>query len=205
MAGFKKWICESNTLGTDEVDSGIDRLYDKAKYAIKFVQEYVKTLSGPERNLLKNISTVAPLNSGVYGLYNSSENKAAIGSAAANSIRFKFGADAMRQQANLQRLPTSVIRQYLPDVDPLQIAPSDVIHVNVQKIVRELGDTASAVLEIASTIVHEATHEMEYRATGRTSEVGPKNAEKRFMSWARANWTRFASRVPELARLGPIP
>lgn len=193
-----------NTLGTDEVDSGIDRIYDKAKYAIKLVQAYVRSLSGPERDLLKNISTVAPLNSGVYGLYNSSENKAVIGPIAANRIRFKFGADAVRQQANLQRLPASVISQYLPEVDPRQIAPSDVIHVNVQKIVRELGDTPASVLEIASTIVHEATHEMEYRSTGRTSEVGPKNAERKFMSWAKSNWNSFASRVPELARLGPI-
>lgn len=205
MVEFKEWMFESNTLGTDEVDSGIDRLYDKAKCAIKFVQTYVKTLSGPERDLLKNISTVAPLNSGVYGLYNSSENKAVIGPDVANKIRFKFGTDAIRQQNNLQRLPASVIGKYLPDIDPRQIAPSDVIHVNVQKIVRELGDTASAVVEIASTIVHEATHEMEYRSTGRTSEVGPKNAERRFMTWARVNWTQFASRIPELARLGPIP
>lgn len=192
---------ELNTLGTDEVQSQIDVLYDKAKYAIRLVQDYVKTLRGPERDLLKNISTVAPLNSGVYGLYNSAENKAVLGPGVANHIRFKFGADAIRQQTNLQRLPATVISQYLPEVDPRQIAPSDVIHVNVQKIVRELGDTAAAVIEIASTIVHEATHEMEYRTTGKTSEVGPKNAETRFHAWAKANWRSFASGIPQLANL----
>lgn len=192
---------ELNTLGTDEMQSQIDAVYDKAKYAIKLAQEYVKTLNGPERNLLKNISTVAPLNSGVYGLYNSAENKAVLGPGVANKIRFEFGADAMRQQANLQRLPAAVIRQYLPDVDPRQIAPSDVIHVNVQKIVRDLGDSAAAVMEIASTIIHEATHEMEYRTTGKTDETGPKAAEARFMMWAKNNWGRFASRIPQLANL----
>lgn len=197
---FRNWM-ELNTLGTDEVESRIDSLYDKAKYAIKLAQEYVKTLSGAERNLLKNISTVAPLNSGVYGLYNSAENKAVLGPGVANKIRFKFGPDAIRQQNNLQRLPAAVISQYLPDVDPRQIAPSDVIHVNVQKIVRELGDTAASVMEIASTIIHEATHEMEYRTTGKTSEVGPKNAEARFMAWAKANWRSFASRIPQIAAL----
>lgn len=197
---FKIWL-ELNTLGTDEVQSQIDALYDKAKYAIKLAQAYVKTLQGPERDLLKNISTVAPLNSGVYGLYNSAENKAVLGPGVANQIRFKFGADAIRQQNNLQRLPATVISQYLPEVDPRQIAPSDVIHVNVQKIVRELGDTAAAVMEIASTIIHEATHEMEYRATGKTSEVGPKNAEMRFQAWAKSNWKTFASRIPQLAGL----
>jgi hypothetical protein len=197
---FRNWM-ELNTLGTDEVDSRIDQIYDKAKYAVKLAQAYVKTLEGPERDLLKNISTVAPLNSGVYGLYNSSENKAVIGPAAASKIRFKFGADSIRQQANLQKLPATVIGQYLPEVDPRQIAPSDVIHVNVQKIVRELGDTAAAVMEIASTIVHEATHEMEYRSTGKTGETGPRNAETRFMIWARNNWHSFARNIPQLAGL----
>ena len=192
---------ELNTLGTDEVQSQVDALYDKAKYAIKLAQEYVKTLRGPERDLLKNISTVAPLNSGVYGLYNSAENKAVLGPGVANKIRFKFGTDAIRRQSNLQKLPATVISQYLPEVDPRQIAPSDVIHVNVQRIVRELGDSAAAVMEIASTIVHEATHEMEYRSTGKTSEIGPKNAEARFMAWAKSNWNRFASKIPQLANL----
>lgn len=200
MKGFAEWLTE-NTLGTDEVNSQLDALYDKAKYAVKLAQAYVKTLPGPERNILKNISTVAPLSSGVYGLYNSSENKAVIGPAVANKIRFKFGADAIRQQANLQRLPSNVIRQYLPDIDPRQIAPSDVIRVNVGRIVRELGDTPEAIMEIASTIIHEATHEMEYRANGKTDEIGPKAAEARFMAWARANWDAFASRIPALASM----
>jgi hypothetical protein len=200
MAGFRKWL-EVNTVGTDEVASQIDGLYDKAKYAVKLVQDYVKTLEGQERDLLKNISTVAPLNSGVYGLYNSSENKAVLGPGVANKIRFKFGADAMRQQTNLQKLPASVISQYLPEVDPRQIVPSDVIHVNVGKIVRELGDSAAAVMEIASTIVHEATHEMDYRTTGKAGETSARNAETRFMIWAKANWHSFASRIPALARL----
>lgn len=199
MAEFRKWL-EANTLGTDEVESRIDQIYDKAKYAIKIVQMYVKAKSpnDPERNLLKNISTVAPLNSGVYGLYNSAENKAVIGPAAASKIRFKFGNDVVRQQNNLQKLPATVISQYLPDVDARHITPSDVIHVNVQKIVRELGDTIEAVLEIASTIVHEATHEMEYRQDGKTGEGGPKAAEARFMLWAKANINSIISSIPQL-------
>lgn len=199
---------ESNTLGTDEVESRIDQLYDKAKYAIKIAQMYVKTLSGPERDLLKNISTVAPLNSGVYGLYNSAENRAVIGPAAANAIRFKFGKDTIKQQANLQKLPATVISQYLPEVDPKQITPSDVIHVNVAKFVRELGDSPETVLQIASTIIHEATHELEYRTKGKTDDIrgegvpGPKNAEKRFMSWARQNWSSIVSQIPQLKSFG---
>lgn len=197
---FRTWI-EQNTLGTDEVASQIDGLYDKAKYAIKIAQMYVKSSSDPKtKNLLKNISTIAPLNSGVYGLYNSAENKAVIGRPAAQT-RFTFDPKLIAQQNNMQKLPIEVIKQYLPDIDPNQIKPSDVIHVNVLKIVSNLGDSMEAILEIASTIVHEATHEMEYRLYGKTDENGPKAAEKAFISWARNNWSRIVSYIPQLSNL----
>lgn len=193
MGHFRSWLGENSTLGTENVDSKIDQLYDKAKYAIKLVQLYCRSTG---QKLLNNISTVAPLQSGVYGLYNSAENKKVIGPAAANKIRFKFGQSAMQQ--NLQRLPNSVIKQYLPDVDERQIVPSDVIHVNVQRIVREMGDTKEAVLEIASTIIHEATHEMEFQTKGKTDEVGPKKAEDLFKNWVQKNWSTVVSRIPQL-------
>lgn len=199
MAGFSDWL-EGRTLGTDEVDDKINMVYDKAKYAIRIVQDYVKSAPGADRNLLKNISTIAPLESGVYGLYNSAENKAVIGPATADSMRFKFDSQDARSVDNLQKLPTQVIRRYFPDIPPEQIKPSDVIHVNVRRMVREMGDTMETVLQIASTIVHEATHENEYRNTGATSEVGPKRAEAHFMAWARANAGRIAAGIPELGR-----
>lgn len=197
MVNFSEWLA-SRTLGTDEVEDRINQVYDKAKYAIGIVQQYVKSAPGADRNLLKNISTVAPLNSGVYGLYNSAENKAVIGPSTANSMRFKFGSQDVQNQKNVQGLPVQVIRRYFPEIPPEQIKPSDVIHVNVGRIVRELGDTAEAVLQIASTIVHEATHENEYRNTGKTSEVGPKRAEDHFMAWARSNMEAILSRIPGL-------
>lgn len=180
--------------GTDEVSSQLDALYDKAKYAIKIVQMYSKATG---KRLLHNITTIAPLNSGVYGLYNSGENRRAIGPLAANKIKFKFGQDALASQ-NIQTLPQYVIKQHLPDVDERQIAPSDVIHVNVSKIVREMGDSPEAVLEIASTIVHEATHEIEFHARGRTDETGPKKAEQDFRLWVQSNWNAVVSRIPQL-------
>jgi len=193
MAEFKKWL-EANTVGTDEVNSQIDALYDKAKYAIKLVQMYSKATN---KGLLKNISTVAPLSSGVYGLYNSGENKKVIGPAAANKIKFKFGQDALTN-VNTQRLANVVIKQYIPDIDERQIAPSDVIHVNVRRIVAELGDTPQAVVEIASTIVHEATHEIEFQTLGKTDENGPKRAESEFHAWVRSNWNLILSKIPQL-------
>jgi hypothetical protein len=203
MRKFTEWMAQNRTLGTDEVDSQIDRFYDKAKYAIKIVQIYVKSSPDPKkRNLLKNISTIAPIGSNVYGLYNSGENKAVIGKPTANTTRFKFGASELGNADDIQKLPVSVIRKYIPDIPPDQIKPSDVIHVNVQNIVSKLGDTADAVLEIASTIVHEATHNMEYRSSQSAKpslgETNPKNAEVQFMSWAKDNWNSILSAIPQL-------
>lgn len=193
MGHFRSWLFENSTIGNENVDSKIDQLYDKAKYAIKLVQLYSRSTG---QSLLNNISTVAPLYSGVYGLYNSAENKKVIGPAVANKIRFKFNQPMMQQ--NINRLPNTVIKQYFPDIDEKQIAPSDVIHVNVQKIVREMGDTKEAVLEIASTIVHEATHEIEFQTKGKTDEVGPKKAEEVFKNWVRVNWNLVVSKIPQL-------
>lgn len=193
MIGFRKWILES-VVGTDQVFSQIDALYDKAKYAIKLVQIYGKATN---QRILNNISTIAPLNSNVYGLYNSGENKRVIGPAAASKIKFKFGQDALQNQ-NLQKLPQHVIKQHIPDIDERQIAPSDVIHVNVRKIVAEMGDTPAAVVEIASTIIHEAIHEIEFHAKGKTDETGPKLAEDKFRQWVKANWQSVVSKIPQL-------
>jgi hypothetical protein len=193
MIGFIDWMCES-TVGTDEVFSQIDVLYNKAKYAVKLVQLYGRET---RQRILNNISTIAPLNSGVYGLYNSGENRRIIGPGAANKIKFKFGEEALKNQ-NLQKLPQSVIKQYIPDIDESQIAPSDVIHVNVRKIVAEMGDTKEAVVEIASTIIHEATHEIEFHSSGKTDETGPKMAEQIFRQWVEANWNTVVSRIPQL-------
>ena len=85
---FKKWL-EQNTVGTDQVDERqINAIYDKAKYAVQLVRMY-------DKNLLKNISTIAPLTSSVYGMYSSGENKKAIGNDVLSKIRLKFGNDLM--------------------------------------------------------------------------------------------------------------
>jgi PBP1b-binding outer membrane lipoprotein LpoB len=152
------------------------------------------------QKILHNVSTIAPLNQGVYGLYNSAENKKVIGPAVANKIKFKFNQNTLNQ-TTLDKLPNNVIKQHLPDIDINQIKPSVVIHVNVNKIVRELGDTKEAVIEIASTIIHEATHDLEYQSTGKTNEVGPKNAESKFRYWVNKNWNFIVSKIPQLSNL----
>jgi hypothetical protein len=195
MKTFLEWM---NTIGTEFVDERqINALYNKAKYSVKLVQLYSK-MTG--QKILHNISTIAPLNQGVYGLYNSAENKKVIGPSIANKIKFKFDQGLLNQDT-LNKLPNSVIKKHLPDVDVNQLKPSNVIRVNVQKIIRELGDTKEAIIEIASTIIHEATHDLEYQSTGKTNEAGPKNAESKFKYWVNKNWSFILTRIPQLSSL----
>lgn len=195
MKRFTEWM--PNTAGTDNVESKIDYLYDKAKFAIKIVQIYSKE---NRLGLLKNISTIAPLNSGVYGLYNSGENKKIIGPKVANQIKFKFGNNLI-QQNKINKLPNAIVKQHIPDIDENQLIPSDIIHVNVQRIVRELGDSKQSIIEIASTIVHEAVHSIEFQKFGKTDETNTKKAELNFKSWVEKNWPRITNLIPQLKNI----
>lgn len=196
---FKTWF-EQSTLGTEFVDSSkIDVIYQKAKIAVQIVQMYDQTRSSDpkatpdKRKLLLNINTIAPLSSNVYGMYMSSENKKVIGPEVINKMKLLFPKDAMLNQ-KMQTLPTSIIKKYIPDLDEKKIQPSDTIHVNVQKIVKEFGDSPKAIIEIASTIVHEATHELEREFYGKTDETGPRNAERNFIAWIKQNWGTISKR-----------
>ena len=187
---FAKWL-EQTTVGTELVDSSkIDALYEKAKISVQIVQLYDKMTN---QKLLTNISTIAPLSSGVYGMYMSSENHKVIGKEVLDKMKLLFPKDIMLDK-KLQTLPNAVLKQYLPDLDEKQIIPSDTIHVNIQKILKQLGDTPQAILEIASTIIHEATHELELQTTGKTSEVGPVAAERKFIDWSKSNWNLLSKK-----------
>lgn len=190
---FRQWL--ENTVGTEDVDSRqIDSIYDKARVAVQIVQLYDQ-MTG--QKLLTNISTVANLPSGAYGLYSSAENKKVIGPQTLNKIRFKFGQDQILNQ-KLNQLPNAVIKQYIPDINEKDLQPSDVIHVNVSRILQQFGDSKEAILEISSTLVHEATHELELQKTGKTSEAGPVAAEGKFMSWVKSNWKTLETKFPIL-------
>ena len=187
---FAKWL-EQTTVGTELVDSSkIDALYEKAKISVQIVQLYDKMTN---QKLLTNISKIAPLSSGVYGMYMSSENHKVIGKEVLDKMKLLFPKDIMLDK-KLQTLPNAVLKQYLPDLDEKQIIPSDTIHVNIQKILKQLGDTPQAILEIASTIIHEATHELELQTTGKTSEVGPVAAERKFIDWSKSNWNLLSKK-----------
>lgn len=187
-----------NTIGTENVDSSkVEQLYDKTKISVKLVQLYDKMTN---QNLLKNINTIAPLSSNVYGMYLSKENKKIIGSKIYEKLKLLFPKDIMLDQ-KIQTLPNVVIKKYIPELNEKDLQPSDTIHVNVKKIINELKDDKKSIIEIASTIVHEATHEIELQTTGKTNEVGPKNAEKKFVDWVDKNWNLIQSRISELKNI----
>ena len=200
MITFTQWL-EQNTLGTEEVDSSqIERLYDKAKISVELVQKYDQTLPQDEKLLLR-INTILPLSSGVYGLYMSGENKSFIAPDVLNKLKLIFPQDMLLSQ-KLQKLPISVIKQYVPDVDEKKIIPSDSIHVNIQKILQAAkNDPKLAIINIGATIAHEATHDKEFRKTGKTNEIGPEKAEKDFANWAERNWESLKKQIPAMANL----
>lgn len=194
---FKLWLeTMAGTLGTELVDeTQIDSVYDKAKISVKLVQLYARE---NRLKLLNNISTIANLSSGVYGLYNSGDNKKVINQNAMQKIRLKFGDDIFKSN-KVNNIPRVVIKKYIPDIQDVDIQPSDVIYVNVNRIIRELGDSPQSILQIASTIVHEATHEKEREEKGYTNETGPVMEEKKFLNWFRLNKVRLVQKFPQLA------
>jgi hypothetical protein len=196
---FKSWLENLNTLNSDLVDdSQINRIYDKAKIAVDIVRMY-----GKENNkkILNNISTIANLASGSYGLYNSKYNKKVISQSAMQKIRFKFG-DEIFKNNQIHNIPEVVIRRYIPDIRDEDINPSDVIFVNVSRFVREFGDSIETVFHIASTIVHESSHEKEREETANTSEHGMVKTEvSLFESWFIKNKDRILTKYPLLRKI----
>jgi hypothetical protein len=205
---FKKWLNEQSYVGVEDADSSqIERIYKKSRLAVKIVQDYDNQTAN---NYLTNITTIAPLNkAGVYGLYNSAENKAVLGKQY-NKQKFTFTQEELDKMASL---PGDVLRQHkIPEEIINSIQPTDTIHINVLNIydtfnkAQKTGKMSpeeaqiNIIREIASTIVHESTHDAEYHNAGKTSEAGPEAAEQKFSSWFDQNLSSLKSRYPELVR-----
>jgi hypothetical protein len=195
---FKKWL-EQSTIGTEDVNSSqVESIYGKVKQSIDLVKMYDRQT---RLNLLVNISTIANLASGsAYGVFMSAENRKAIGPDVAKNIQVVYPNDPSLAQ-KIQKLSKHTLLQYLvkhdPSIDPKKIIPSDVIHVDVKKHLQKYGDSPAAIIEIASTIVHEATHVKQYEDEGHT-EDGPgtevEQAEASFKNWVKQNWQSIANR-----------
>lgn len=192
---FKNWYENLNTLNNDLVDdSQINKVYDKAKIAVDIVRMYSKQTN---KKILNNISTIANLASGAYGLYNSKFNKKVLSKSAEEKVRFKFGNDVFKNN-NLHNIPEIVIRKYIPEIKDEEINPSDVIFINVSRIVREKKSDWDAIFEIASTIIHESTHEKEREEKGFTNESLPQIEEKLFLNWVLKNKQIIFKKYPNI-------
>lgn len=161
----------------DVDDSQIVSVYSKAKISVELVNMY-------DKRILENISTIANLASGAYGLYNSGENRNVLPPEVENNLIIKTGGKLDKE--SLSTLKPEFFKQYFPNVDVNRIKPSDTVHVNVRRIMREnLNNDYSIIIIIASTIVHEAVHSIEYRERGRTDESKPKMEEQKFLNWVK--------------------
>jgi len=205
MKTFNEWLQEQidmSVVGTEKVIDKISSLYDKAKFAIDLVRMYDNSLP-PQQKLLLDISTVAPLTKNVFGLFNSTENINVIGPDVEQKLILRFGKDVWNKyKTNLERLPLHLLKKKLkefPEIDLNKIRSSSVIHVNTNRN-KEVwrgkpnADTL-AIIEIASTIVHEATHAMDVKNGVDPTEDRAVAAEKKFKDWLKANARMINSNV----------
>jgi hypothetical protein len=168
---------------SEDVDEReIDALYDKARIAVKLVKEM-------RPNLLNNISTIANLSSGAYGLYNSGENEKQL---PPDIERWLVYGGVRKEDAG--KIPAIVYKKH--GVDPNAITISDKIHINVARILKESTSDLEAVKKIASVIVHEAVHAQETELSGATQETSPKTAQHRFEQ-------EFDNRIPQILQQYP--
>jgi hypothetical protein len=170
----------------------IDAIYQKAKVAVEIVRMY-------NPKLLENIATIANLPSGAYGLYNSGENRKILPQETEKAL-ISWGKVGRH---NLDMLPIRTIQQYYPQIPINSIKQSDTIRVNVNRIMREFSDDTNRILQIASTIVHEATHEIDQESGINPTEDRAYGAEKQFMNWIQQNWEILTKKFPDLATSQP--
>lgn len=171
-----------------QVDSKqIESVYNQAKIAVDLVNMY-------NPHLLNNISTIADLSSGAYGIYNSGENKKVLPPNIEQSLIY-YG---KINKNNIGNIPKKTIKQYYPDIPENAIQSSDTVRINIRRILRESKTALEAILQIASTIVHECTHEIEREMQGWTSESGPIAAERNFMAWCKQNIKAITTKFPVL-------
>jgi hypothetical protein len=189
---FKEWMDQRTAVEEREIDA----LYDKARIAVQLVRMY-----RPE--LLYNISTIANLASGAYGLYNSGENRDIIDPSIEQRLIYKHKGRVTKQQ--LARMPKRILKQYFPDLDMRYVNPGDTIRVNIKRILSQSRNDLEAVLEIASTIIHESMHDWEKRGKEEKgvngsplTEITPQSEEKKFMQWAQSNLDWIVQQFPEL-------
>jgi len=178
---FKEWF---STQDTQVDERQIDAVYDKAHIAVDLVRSY-------RPQLLTNISTIANLATGAYGMYNSAENQKVLPPDVERWLIYR-GVN----KNELGNIPSMIYQKY--GVNPQNIKSNNTIHVNVKRIISQARTELEAVLQIAATIVHEATHSIERESSGLTDEIDPKAAERQFMREMESKIPEIIQKYPEL-------
>lgn len=192
---FKNWFEQQFDTTVDETQ--IDAIYDKAKISVELVRMY-----NPE--LLNQVGTIANLATGSYGLYNSGENLNVIEPSEEQKIIMQTQGQINKEQ--LQKMRPEILKKYYPNVDSNKFKFSDTIQINVNRILNDpkVNSDLEAIMQIGATIVHEATHNQEYRTKGYTNETAPMMEEKKFLQWA-AKQEIQAFIQTQLQRFNPTP
>lgn len=183
--GFKEWL---NLKDANVDERQIDAVYDKSRIAVELVRMY-----RPE--LLYNISTIANLAAGAYGLYNSGENSQVLDPSAEQRLIYR----GQVSQQQVRTLPRKILRQYFPDLKSNEMKPGDTIRVNVSRILRESKNDLEAVIRIGATVCHECVHEMEGERMGHTGESAPEAEARKFAEWAKSNLQQILQKYPMLS------
>lgn len=193
----------------------IVRKYDAAGSEHNWLKSTLDLPKNKPFGYLRNISTISSLAGNNYGLFVSTEDKRLIdadlikGDAGPKQsslpITFKSNQEISQEDIArtefLKNMAFDVVKRKFPDIDLGKIHSSATIHVNVQKIVNDIKklfagkqDAKSLIEmdkkiieEIASTIVHESTHQLEFRKKGSSTESLPKMAQEKFKSWLQRN------------------
>lgn len=177
MLKFKEFI--NHAIDTHEVDV----VFKYAQIAVEIVKEFNRPAWFPPNfpNLLDEIFTIGNLSFGSYGIYRSSENE-------------KNFPDTISQKIpNNPNITKKIIQQQF-NIDPKTIPMKGTIRINVNRIIKEFPNTWDAIKAIATTIAHEATHQIEREYTGITSEVGPQKTEQELINWMNQNQTKLLSK-----------
>lgn len=182
MITFKEWTTRQQPDFHE-----LEQIYNKAHISVLIVEMY-------NPDILKNIATIANLASGAYGVYNSGEVKKEL----PQDLEKKLIYTGKVQKQDINKIPNFVLKQYYPNIDESKIKESDVIRVNVKRILNQAKTPFEIIIQIASTIIHEATHANEMQQKGTTNETGPQLAEKNFMNWVKLNSAKIRSKFPEL-------
>lgn len=196
---FKSWFNNLVQEQSKEPNiSQIESIYNKSHVALKLAQAW------PEgARLLSKVSMVGNLASGVYGIFLSKENKKIL----PPDIEQKLIHFGKVDKNTLMTLPSAYIKELYPDVDVNRIQEADTVHVNVRRIVSEISDDLHRIIEIASTIIHEATHVEDFQGKTKAklnmhddpqSEQHAQQNEKLFQNWVKTNFKSLVTRIPEL-------